>query len=205
MSAFGVGRATLAFMAASIVVPILANGVRAFATIYVDYNDGGRHIALTMCSMAGFLCACDGIGDGGEWRFFDRKPAIHGCRSRYRAIGRMSPLHGAGAVAAILVALAQLAGRLSAPLGVCADARGHLVAQSPDGSRSKASGLTPWRPHYEGADQFLAGQYRNAAAVSSISSSCFMPGRARGARWLAMVKVRQALTTTPGSGPRMVR
>lgn len=68
------------FMAACIIVPILANGVRAWATIYVaqfigaEKATGFDHIVYGWI----FFAIVVAVLLGGAWRFFDREPEHYG-------------------------------------------------------------------------------------------------------------------------------
>jgi exosortase A len=70
----------LAFMAACVIVPILANGVRAWATIYVaqlvgaEKATGFDHIVYGWIFFAIVVAALLGAG----WRFFEREPEDYG-------------------------------------------------------------------------------------------------------------------------------
>jgi exosortase A len=112
----------IAFMAACIVVPILANGVRAWATIYVaqfigaEKATGFDHIVYGWVFFAIVVAALL----GGAWRFFEREPEEYGWRaeglSRWRWLaraeaGRIAPAGAAFAVIA-LAAIAALAAML---------------------------------------------------------------------------------------------
>lgn len=69
-----------AFLVACVIVPILANGVRAWATIHVAQFIGAEratafdHIVYGWIFFAIVLAALL----GGAWRFFDRSPETHG-------------------------------------------------------------------------------------------------------------------------------
>jgi exosortase A len=73
-----------AFMAACIIVPILANGVRAWATIYIaqfvgaERATGFDHIVYGWVFFAIIVAALLGAG----WRFFEREPEDYGWRAR---------------------------------------------------------------------------------------------------------------------------
>ena len=64
------------FMAASVIVPVLANGVRAWGTIYiaqsqgVEFAAGFDHIVYGWIFFAVVMTAVLGA----SWRFFDRSP-----------------------------------------------------------------------------------------------------------------------------------
>jgi len=111
-----------AFLAACIIVPILANGVRAWATIYVaqfigaEQATGFDHIVYGWIFFAIVLAALL----GGAWRFFEREPEAYGWPAA--AIGdwpliaraealRFAPISAALAIIA-LAAIAALAALL---------------------------------------------------------------------------------------------
>jgi hypothetical protein len=70
-------------MAACVIVPIFANGVRAWATIYVAQFIGGEratgfdHIVYGWIFFAIVLAALLGAA----WRFFEREPQDYGWRA----------------------------------------------------------------------------------------------------------------------------
>jgi exosortase A len=109
----------LAFIAACVIVPILANGARAWATIYVaqfigaERATGFDHIVYGWIFFAIVVAALL----GGAWRFFEREPEDYGWRAddlaRVRWLaraeaGRIAPAGAAFAVIA-LAAIAALA------------------------------------------------------------------------------------------------
>ncbi|MFO6447445.1 exosortase A [Erythrobacter sp. NE805] len=105
-----------AFMAACILVPILANGVRAWATIYVaqfvgaEKATGFDHIVYGWVFFAIVLAVLLGVA----WRFVEREPESHGwplqAIDRWRWVARAEALRLAptGALLAV-VALAGVA------------------------------------------------------------------------------------------------
>lgn len=72
-----------AFMAACIIVPVLANGARAWATIYIaqfigaERATGFDHIVYGWVFFAIIVAALLGAG----WRFFEREPEEYGWRA----------------------------------------------------------------------------------------------------------------------------
>lgn len=80
---FASWRRRTAFMAACIIVPILANGMRAWATIYVaqfigaERATGFDHIVYGWVFFAIIVAALL----GGAWRLFEREPEEHGWRA----------------------------------------------------------------------------------------------------------------------------
>ncbi len=79
---FASWRRRAAFMAACVIVPVLANGVRAFATIYVaqfvgaEKATGFDHIVYGWV----FFAIVVAVLLGAAWRFFEREPEAHGWR-----------------------------------------------------------------------------------------------------------------------------
>lgn len=69
-----------AFMAACVIVPILANGVRAWATIYVAQYVGAERATGFDHIVYGwiFFAIVLGILLGGAWRFVEREPETYG-------------------------------------------------------------------------------------------------------------------------------
>ncbi|MFN4019270.1 MAG: exosortase A [Erythrobacter sp.] len=108
-----------AFMAACIIVPILANGVRAWATIYVaqfigaERATGFDHIVYGWLFFAIVVAALL----GGAWRFFEREPEEYGWTAD--ALARSVPLASAeqGRLAPAGAALATIALAAIAALG----------------------------------------------------------------------------------------
>lgn len=106
----------IAFMAACIIVPVLANGVRAWATIYIaqfigaDKATGFDHIVYGWIFFAIVVAALL----GGAWRFFEREPEDYGWTAaalapkRWIARAEAGPFAPGGAALAI-IALAAIA------------------------------------------------------------------------------------------------
>jgi exosortase A len=155
----------IAFMAASVIVPILANGVRAFGTIYAawvidrDFAKGLDHIIYGWLFFAVVLAIMMGLG----WRFFDRKvsdPWITDLKPNTDDIV-------ARPFALTLLAL----GVITVPLGyqsvVSASGRVALprTVELPSvrgWNRANVDHIYRWQPHFKGADHGLLGRYANA-------------------------------------------
>ena len=155
------------WMAACVVVPVLANGVRAFGTIYAAHltsvaaATGFDHIVygwiFFAVVMAGMMA--------GAWRWFDRSPdtpafdpaALAGPRPRLA----MQPAL-AGVLAVAMAAVFPV-------LGAAAQARvaalpAHIaLPEVPGWRRVAVSTRGPWTPNYPGADHHLFGRYADAA------------------------------------------
>lgn len=154
----------VAFMALCVVAPILANGVRAFATIYaahltsVKAATGFDHIVYGWLFFAFVMLSVMAI----SWRFFDRRIGDPALTEMPVAIGKARPA-GFIAVAAIGIALLPVfwngtviaAGRQALPNPVDLP----IVA---GWTRDAHIDGYPWQPRFDGADHVLFGRYRNA-------------------------------------------
>jgi len=156
------------FMLAALVVPVLANGVRAWGTIYVaegtsvDFASGFDHIVYGGIFFAVVIALILGIA----WRFFDRKvgdpwfdpaalqPAAVEADSERRS-WRAAVLVACVAAAPLLwsVAIAAAGHQAPAPLS---------LPDVPGWTRTETSGGRPWQPHFAGADDLRVGHYRDA-------------------------------------------
>lgn len=104
------------FLGACVIVPVGANGLRAFATIHVaqfvgaERATGFDHVVYGWIFFAIVLAALL----GGAWRFFDRQPESHGWSAaaiaRWQWVARAEALRLApGWAAAAIIALAAIA------------------------------------------------------------------------------------------------
>ena len=163
----------IAFVAACIVVPILANGVRAFATIWVAQSVGAERAVSFDHIVYGwfFFALVVAIVLAAAWPFFDRSPGAPLVDAERIAT---SPLLARleGHRVAWLTALAALI-LIAGGAHAWARAGEALRAELPskvglpeiDGwSRVPyPKGALAWRPQAEGADVRLQGRYRNEA------------------------------------------
>ncbi|MEI9928160.1 MAG: exosortase A [Sphingomonas sp.] len=150
------------FMAMAVVVPVIANGLRAFGTIYVawwtsvEQATGLDHIIYGWVFFGIVMAAVLAIG----WRWFDRDPdAPWFDPARLQA----APAHRIDApvasllvptVAALFLGWSSLIAARADPLP--ADVELPEVA---GWSRAPLSLTAPWAPNYPGADRFLMGRY----------------------------------------------
>jgi exosortase A len=152
------------FMLAAIVIPILANGVRAFGTIYIahrtsiEFAVGVDHVVYGWFFFALVIALIMAAG----WRFFDRRvgdPWFDPARLQ-------SPRTGArpGPVAAAAVALGALplvwASAVSAS-GTAPAPRAIAFPELPGWQRVRPDGGRPWQPHFGGADIVRMARYRD--------------------------------------------
>ncbi|WP_241657286.1 exosortase A [Aurantiacibacter suaedae] len=160
----------MAFMAACVIVPILANGVRAWGTIYIaqfqgiEFAAGFDHVFYGWIFFAVVMAILIGAG----WRFFDRgmdEPAIYladieGARwiaplERFIAPG-WAVLAGIAALALTTTAWASAARAVEAPLP-----QAIALPQVAGWEQVPTEQAWPWRPHAPGADRRLFGSYRS--------------------------------------------
>lgn len=153
------------WMAACVAVPVLANGVRAFGTIWaadlssVEAATGMDHIVygwvFFAAVMAGMMAAA--------WRWFDRSPdapafdpAALAARPRATMEVAVAGLLVA-ATAAIFPAIAHAAASRTAALPA------HIALPAvPGWHRVAVSERAPWFPHYPNPDHHLFGRYADA-------------------------------------------
>ena len=167
----GWGRRLL-FLAACAVVPIVANGIRAWGTIYIAQSQGIAFAAGFDHIIYGwvFFAVVTIIVLGGAWRFFDRSPEDPGIDGAaiaeaplYRRLDRFTaraPLVMAASAAIILfmAGWAFLASRLEAALpetvSLPSVAGWEMVDYAPE---------LHWEPRAAGADHRLLGRYRDSS------------------------------------------
>ncbi|MGN6270090.1 MAG: exosortase A [Sphingomonas sp.] len=159
-------RRRIAFMAVALVVPILANAVRAFGTIYAAYltsveaATGYDHIVYGWIFFGLVMAAVLAIG----WRWFDRDPLAPWVDvSRLQAAPRARVALWAGV--ALVVATAGIFPVWGNAIVFRADALpDHIdLPQVPGWTRAPLSTRAPWVPYYPAADRFLIGRYADAA------------------------------------------
>ena len=155
----------IAFMAAAIVIPILANGVRAWGTIFIadrtsiDFAIGFDHVLYGGLFFAVVIALIMAAG----WRFFDR-----GVNDPWFDPKALQPGSEQGPrVAMIAAALVALA---AAPLlwssGMSAAGERALPAQVPlpdVPGWHQVPARPDWRPRFAGADRFRMARYRDGA------------------------------------------
>ena len=157
-------RRRIIFMAGALSLSILANGVRAFATIFVaelttiDAAAGFDHVVYGWLFFAVIMTVVMAVA----WPFFDRQPGDPWFDPEaLRGEGHYSPgILAGGALAMIVAAPLWLAtsGMAGAPLAsppVMPDVKGWTRVDEPP--------LSSWRPRFDGADYLAMARYGNAA------------------------------------------
>ncbi len=164
------------FMVAAIVVPVIANGLRAFATIYaanltsVEAATGFDHIVYGWVFFGLVMAAVLAIG----WRWFDRAPDAPAFDPAALSVVRR------GIVALPIATLLTIAAAGVWPgwSAVIAHRTTLLPAQIDlpavaGWSRAPLSVTAPWQPHYPGADHTLFGRYARGGAVVDLAVAVF--------------------------------
>ncbi|TMJ14371.1 MAG: exosortase A [Alphaproteobacteria bacterium] len=154
------------FVAVAVTIPVLANGVRAFGTIWIaettdtHFAEGMDHVIYGWFFFAFVIALTIGAG----WRFFDRKVG-----DPWFDPDALQPVHIPGPrsrlvrTAAAAVAIAAMAPLWPAMVAAGAHAPADVALPEVKGwTRVPATGR-PWQPHFAGADVLRIGRYRNAS------------------------------------------
>ena len=155
----------LLFMTAAVLLPIVANGIRAFGTIYIAHLTDIAFAASFDHVIYGwfFFAFIVALLIGGGWRFSDR--GLHDPWSDPSAFppappGRLAPvlLAAFAMVAAPALWSAAAATAASAPA-----VRDIALPDLPGWQRVTPGEDRPWEPRFEGADVIRMARYRDAA------------------------------------------
>lgn len=155
----------IAFMAAAWAICILANGIRAFAIMWVAHHTSVDSAVVVDHIIYGwvFFAIVIALVMAAGWPFFDRKPgdpwfdpqALRG------AVPGRAPLQGA---ALLGIALAAAGPLWSSTMGARTMAvPATLALPAPQGwSRADTPPAYPWAPRFDGADHLARARYRDA-------------------------------------------
>lgn len=165
-------RRRIAFFALCVVVPILANGVRAWGTIFAAQYVGAEkaagvdHLIYGWVFFAVVIAAVMALG----WRFFDRsagEPMVDlGWARTSPLLGRLESQSVAAPLGLAGIALVAMCGIVWAG---AADAMSASLPRQIDlpqvagWQRVDYSPQAAWEPHAAGADHRLLGRYQDAA------------------------------------------
>lgn len=159
-------RRRAAFMVMAMVVPVFANGIRAFATIYISYLTNSTEFASSFDHIIFgwvFFALVMLIVMGIAWPFFDRvstDPFLDGSEALVKS--KPAPLVLASlASLAVVVAMIMLQGFL-ANLGRTPLPQLVMLPQVAGWERTVEQVSYPWQPRFDGADHRLGGQYIDA-------------------------------------------
>ncbi|MEO9469407.1 exosortase A [Parasphingorhabdus sp.] len=162
------------FMAMAVVVPVIANGIRAFGTIYIahhtstDFATGFDHIFYGWFFFAFVLVLVMAIG----WPFFDRKiddrliDGNHIETSEQSKSGKMRMSHAAVAISVLIAApvlwissLAAQTSNLPESISLPEVSGWDIVKYHP---------AYAWKPRFDGANHQLLGRYRNRTSGETV-------------------------------------
>lgn len=161
-----------AFMTVAIALPILANGVRAWGTIYIaqsqgiEFAEGFDHIFYGWVFFALVIAVLLGL----SWRHFDRSPEDPGVdagrvlssplldRLSQYSLGANAVLGGMAALIMGFASWAALAASIAAPVPQQVD-----LLPVEGWARVDYGPTHHWEPRASGADHRLLGRYRDAA------------------------------------------
>lgn len=162
-------RRRILFMAASVVIPILANGVRAWGTIIIahltdaDFAGSFDHVVYGGIFFAIIIALLIAAG----WRFFDRKvgdpwfdPAT---LQPVPEVGSRARLGGVALAGLALVALPVTWSAAVARAGEAHPPAAIAFPDVPGWTRVAGQEGKPWRPHFAGADRIAIAHYRDAS------------------------------------------
>jgi exosortase A len=155
-----------AFVAVAVAIPVLANGVRAWGTIFIahwtdiSFAEGFDHVFYGFFFFAIVIALILGIG----WRFFDRRvgepwfdpEALQSAPVRSARLDRVAP-------ALLALALAPLAWvSLVAATGVASLPAQPVMPEVAGWQPIPARSGIPWQPHFAGADRLTVRRYRDS-------------------------------------------
>lgn len=175
------------FMIAAVVVPIVANGIRAFGTIYIahhtstDFATGFDHIFYGWFFFAFVLVLVMAIG----WPFFDRKideevidgGAIEQSSSRQ---SKLKPAAAMIAMTAIITAPMLWTAALATQSSPVPD---RIALPTVAGwERVDYRPRYDWKPRFDGASHQLLGRYRNRTSGAEIDLAIAVYDRQEDAR-----------------------
>jgi exosortase A len=177
------------FMATATGLPILANGVRAWGTIFIaqsqgiEFAVGFDHIfyGWVFFAIVVFLLLA------AFWRWFDREPDELGIDfPDYVRSGRLARLVGTGArpqahLASVVALLAVVFGWNVSAASVEAAIPAQVELPQVDGwQRVDAVSQVAWRPRFAGADHTLFGRYRDASGREVDVAYAFYAAQSEG-------------------------
>jgi len=157
----------LLFMAAAVVIPVLANGVRAWATIYVasrtstDFAVGFDHVLYGWIFFGIIIAAVMAVG----WRFFDRRvgdPWFDPAKLEATPAGSATDRRASvvAATGAIVLALLPVAWSEALAAAGASPVPARIAMPAPPGwHRIAAPHGRAWQPHFAGADALHIAHY----------------------------------------------
>ncbi|MFM9828222.1 MAG: exosortase A [Sphingomonas sp.] len=157
-----------AFMVMALIVPVVANGLRAAGTIYaahltsVEQATGFDHIMFGWIFFGLVMAAVLAIG----WKWFDRDPDAPWFDAESLPVprSRIDPLVAAALVLAVAAIFPSWAGAIAGRTQLLPEQIS--LPSVPGWSRVAADPGAAWSPNYPGADHFLLGRYADGQGAS---------------------------------------
>jgi exosortase A len=156
----------IGFMAAALVVPILANAIRAWGTIYIAEQSGSVEFAASFDHVIygwAFFAIVIALILGLAWRFFDRNvddpwlADVEPGDRREVSLRVVAPL-------ALAIAAFPLGWSQAIAFGSAQAPPAQIMMPEIGGWRQvPASDGRPWQPHFAGADLIRTARYRDSA------------------------------------------
>lgn len=170
----------VAFMVVALVVPVLANGVRAFGTIWaadrwsLEAATGFDHIVYGWLFFGLVMAGVLTLG----WRWFDRAPDD----PAFDPTGLGNPPRAVGPLGMVAIAVLLLAAGVPAWSAVTARDVAPLPTRIdlpavPGWARVPLDTVAPWQPYHPGADHLLVGRYANGQDAVEVAIAAFADQR----------------------------
>jgi exosortase A len=160
------------FLALCVVAPVFANGLRAFATIWVAQYTGVKAASGFDHVVYGwiFFAIVIALVLAASWRFFDRPADAPPVDADAVARQERAQRHALGLVPACLATLLIAAAApswaaLIRSRGVEPIAAGAHLPAVAGWTPVAATGEPGWRPRFDGADRLLTGRYRDVTGA----------------------------------------
>jgi exosortase A len=160
------------FMVACLIAPVLANGVRAFGTIWVAQYRGAQaaegfdHVVYGWI----FFAIVIALVLAGSWRFFDRPadaPPVDRATVLREAVrqGGSIPLLAAACAVLAIAGAAPLWSHVVIAEGAAPIPEALHLPVVPGWAPGGAAQTFPWRPRFDGADRVVVGRYHDASGA----------------------------------------
>ncbi len=159
----------IAFMAMALIVPVIANGLRAFGTIYaahltsVEAATGMDHIVYGWVFFGLVMAAVIAIG----WHWFDRDPDAPWFDAKPLQRMPRRQIEPLIAAALVLTTVSAFIGWSSAISAQVASLPSRIALPTVAGwFRTGPNLAAPWQPYYPTADHVVSGRYTDAQGGS---------------------------------------
>jgi exosortase A len=156
----------IAFMAACVVIPIIANGLRAFGTIYIAHHGNTDFAASFDHVFYGwiFFGIVIALVLAAGWRFFDKAADVQPINAAKLQGPVTFPLAAKIAIpAALALAALPFGWSALATSGASPVPAQIALPEVPDWQRVDYAPQRDWKPHFAKASHELLGRYRNEA------------------------------------------